>query len=199
MYAEMDRQCCLWLDGIANKVTSKKQKQNILAFKMLLQEYHDELDEFRGKYIAMRDGLLLPFSFHQPGDACEDGIKDAYLFFVPTEDRFCDSASMFTQNTHTIQMNGKATKGRGSIYSPPLVNVTLTMTCDGKEVKKKERYLVDTGATDTSCPRAFVQMDDVKEAPRQQPSRMTRLLQWATGYNPMHENHDEKMKEIVPF
>jgi hypothetical protein len=97
MYKEMDNQCCMWLDSmINNKVTSKRNQMNLLAFKMLLQNHPDKLEEFRGKYLAAYDGKLLPFWFHQPGDACEADLEVDYLFFVPTEDMFCRTASMFT-------------------------------------------------------------------------------------------------------
>ena len=201
MYAEMDNQCCLWLDSIINdKVTSKSNQRDLLVFKALLQEHPNELEECRGKYVAVDRGKLLPFWFHQPGDACEADMQVTYFFFVPTVDKFCSSASMFKQSTHTITVKKMGTTtNEENVYHCPQVNLKLTTSCDGKEVVKSDRYLVDTGATDTSCPRKFVQMDNVNETPRPQPTRISRLVQWATGRNPMHENHDDEASKIVPF
>ena len=110
MYAEMDNQCCLWLDSIINdKVTSKSNQRDLLVFKALLQEHPNELEECRGKYVAVDRGKLLPFWFHQPGDACEADMQVTYCFFVPTVDKFCSSASMFKQSTHTITVKKMGT------------------------------------------------------------------------------------------
>ena len=199
MCEEMDNQCCLWIDSIINdKITSMNDRRDLLVFKTLLQEHPNELEEFRGKYLAVNHGKLLPFWFHQPGDACEANLELTYLFFVPTEDKFCSSASMFKQSTHTITVKKMGTTNGENVYHCPQVNLKLTTSCDGKEVVKSDRYLVDTGATDTSCPRRFVRMDNVNEAPRPQPTRISRLVQWATGRNPMQENHDNETNKIVP-
>ena len=107
--------------------------------------------------------------------------------FFPTEDKFCSSGSMFKQSTHTITVNKMSTTNgeNENVYNCPQVNLKLTTRIDDTEVVKRDRYLVDTGATDTSCPRGFVRMDNVNEAPRPQPTRISRLIQWATGRNPM--------------
>ena len=113
MYAEMDKQCCLWLDSIINdKVTSKKHQRDLLAFKRLLQEHPDDLEEFRGKYLAVNNGFFLPFWFYHPSDACEADLQVTYFFYVPTEDKFCSSGSMFKQSMHTITVNKMSTTSR---------------------------------------------------------------------------------------
>ena len=86
---------------------------------MLLQEHPNDLDEFRGKYLAVNDGKFLPFWFHQPGDVCEAGLQVTYLFYVPTEEKFCSSASMYKQSTHTIIVKKMGTaKGENVYYCP---------------------------------------------------------------------------------
>ena len=128
MYAEMDNQCCLWLDSIINdKVTSKSNQRDLLVFKALLQEHPNELEECRGKYVAVDRGKLLPFWFHQPGDACEADMQVTYFFFVPTVDKFCSSASMFKQSTHTITVKKMGTTtNEENVYHCPQVNLKLT-------------------------------------------------------------------------
>ena len=106
MYAETDANCCIWLDTIIDsKATSDEERNIVRSFKALLQNCHDDLVEYRGKYIAMTDEGLCPYYFNQPGDAVDSGLQWAYLFYIPTVGKICSSASMYEKSSHTVNVN----------------------------------------------------------------------------------------------
>ena len=174
MYAEIDRKCCQWLDSIMeSKFTTEEDRRILRIIKKLLQDYPEELDGYRGHYLAFKNnGELCDHYYKTPDDAADNGLVGAYIFFVPTLDKFSDEATMFSKTLKSCSVEvGRMTDTEAEVYHEPIVPVTLTATFAddvNASVHTRQRYLVDTGASDTSCPRQFcnsavgVVKDDVR-------------------------------------
>lgn len=104
-YDESDKKCCEWLDTIINsKFTTIDDKELLKDIKKLLQECpKEELEPYRGKYLAfVKDNKnkyqLYEYVFNNALDVADNGIIGAYLFFIPTENEYCATATMPYRN-----------------------------------------------------------------------------------------------------
>ena len=153
----------------------------------LLQKCPEALDDYRGHYLAFtNDGELCDHYYKKPDDAADDGLVGVYLFFVPTLERFCDEGTMFTKAVKSCSVEvGRMNNTEAEVYHEPIVPVTLTATFnDGSSapIQTKQRYSVDTGASDTSCPRQLgVVKEDIPESPT--PSFFSRCWERVWNHN----------------
>jgi hypothetical protein len=219
IYAEMDGKCCQWLDSILeSKFTAEEDRCIISGIKKLLQECPEELDDYRGHYLAFKNnGELCDHYYKKADDAADDGLVGAYLFFVPTLDKFSDDAQIFTKTLESCSVEvGRMNNSDAEVYLEPIVPVTLTATFTDSlsaPVHESQRYLFDTGASDTSCPREACSSSTVgvvKDAAPQarNPSFFSRcwerlwnhnIIAGEAVHNPTHGNSTADVVTVLPF
>lgn len=104
-YTESDEKCCKFLDEIINqKFTCSEERKLLQLIKRILIEFpREELEPIRGKYLVfMKDenNNYQPYDYvlNAPIESVDIGLKGAYLFFVPTENEHCATATMPYRN-----------------------------------------------------------------------------------------------------
>lgn len=100
-----DNKCCEWLNKIINsKFTTLEDKELLINIKQILQEFpKEELEPYRGKYLAFVKDDKNKYQLHENVfnnalEVTDAGIKSAYLFFIPTENEYCATATMPYRN-----------------------------------------------------------------------------------------------------
>jgi hypothetical protein len=103
-FVESDNKCCEWLDERINaKYTKIEEKKLLQLIKRILQECSkEELEPYRGKYLVFvkndkNEYQLYDYVFNDPLDVADE-VKGAYLFFIPTENKYCNTAVMPYRN-----------------------------------------------------------------------------------------------------
>ena len=111
-YTESDKKCCEWLDKIINaKFTTSEDKKLLRNLQKMLQEFpKEELEPYRGKYLAFikddnNEYQPHDYVFNNALEAVDTGLRGAYLFFIPTEDKYCATASSPYRNAIDCKPN----------------------------------------------------------------------------------------------
>lgn len=148
--ANMERQIN-WMKTLLDDSTlSSSERLNCQSYLSALQ--CEEIVDHEGRYLLIKDGEIYPESFLTPQDTFRDELDDLYgIFYIPTKDELGECGA--TLNYY------EATSGRiGDSFEEPTVPITFSAhdKITNTTIKDSEKnYLVDTGASDTTCPTTF--------------------------------------------
>ena len=141
-----------WIDRVIRSNICDLETINCLRrLKDVYQNEEHVLDEIRGKYIALKDGNMLPLIFDTPSHITDAKLTEYYgsvQIFIPDGSRICDSAQILNRDSHSFGVNMTKMVGGGESYAPAKVDVLLL---DNDSNSYQSRYVIDTGASDTSC------------------------------------------------
>lgn len=91
-YDEVDALCCEWIDSVIDtKFKLPEHRSFALGIKSLLINCKEKLERYRGHYIVFKDGKMCDNYYEEIDDALQDGLDGAYVFFVPTEEKYRDN------------------------------------------------------------------------------------------------------------
>ena len=146
-----------WLDDLIGngKVCDRNTAEFLRKFKKVYQANDALFADYRGKYFAIKNGCLMPLCFDSPSDIGQLRLKEYYgcfMLLIPNNERYCDTAQRF--NSLSREIGHRNLQGGGSSFDEPRVDVELSTTEEGH--KFRGSYMVDTGASDTSCPATKV-------------------------------------------
>jgi len=140
-------ECLEWVnDCINDEKIGEGEKLNFVAFQKALNS-PEIVENHGGRYLLIRNGVVYRDTFESPQDAiCDEFGDDCILYRIPNVDDF-DTASIFYSGT--TESNGNES------FKEFLVPVTITINnppagCVSTEYSGN--FMVDTGATYTSCP-----------------------------------------------
>ena len=140
-------ECLDWIkERINEDLIDEDERMNFKAFQRVL-ENTDVFEHYSGRFLLIRKGLVWEDTFTSPQDTFSEEFDDeCMLFRIPTDVHCCD-ATIFATST-VGETNGT--------FDEIIVPVKLM-------IKKKPigytgpqdyeaDFMVDTGASDTSCP-----------------------------------------------
>jgi hypothetical protein len=96
--AEEKKRFLRWIDKIIeSNLCDFETNQCLKKLKSAYDTQEHLFRQFRGRYLAFKDGRLLPLTFGSPTDITDLKLTEYYgsvLIFIPDDTRICDSAQI---------------------------------------------------------------------------------------------------------
>jgi hypothetical protein len=133
-------------DCIASQLIGQEERENFVALKKKYDET-DLLSEHQGRYVLIRKGKMYMESFETPQDTFTDEFDDDCMLFQVPRRGGSLKASSFLSHVESVAMEGNTLFDECKI---PVKFIVEKEGFKGESVCTRQ-FLLDTGASDTSC------------------------------------------------
>jgi hypothetical protein len=103
-YAASDKKCIQWITKLMKETNAVEMRDLFQRIILFLNECpKEEIDPIRGKYLAFvkdesNQYQLFEYILNNGLESTEYGLTNAFLFFIPTEEAYCGTATMPCRN-----------------------------------------------------------------------------------------------------